>query len=242
MHQIGFSTGAVAKSDYRTALNRLRAKRVRAVELSALRLAELEPLVKAITTELDLSYFDFVSFHAPSRFEEVNEDLVVRGLKEVVKARIPIVVHPDVIFNTAKWLDFGSTLFIENMDKRKPAGRTARELDLLFADFPKAKLCFDIGHARQVDPTMTEARLILNRFSDRLAEVHMSEVNTSSRHDPLSEYAIRAFQSVAKLIPRTIPIILESLIDEGQSDILAEIAGALKALDRTHENSPVLAY
>jgi hypothetical protein len=242
MRQIGFSTGAVAKADYRTALNRLRAKKVRAVELSALRLSELAPLAKATTTELDLSHFDFVSFHAPSRFAQSDEGLVVACLKNVVAARIPIIIHPDMIFAAAKWREFGSMLFIENMDKRKPAGRTARELNLLFEEFPEAKLCFDIGHARQVDPTMTEARLILERFSDRLAEVHMSEVNTNSRHDPLSEYAIRAFRLVAKLIPDNIPIILESLVDEGKSSISAEIMRASRALDPIREGSVVLAH
>ena len=88
---------------------------------------------------------------------------------------------------------------------------------------------------------MTEARLILDRFSDRLAEVHMSEVNTSGRHDPLSEYAIKAFQSVAKLIPDNVPIILESLVDEGQSSISAEIMRASRALDPVREGSVVLA-
>jgi hypothetical protein len=78
---------------------------------------------------------------------------------------------------------------------------------------------------------MTEAQLILERFSNRLREVHMSEVNTSSRHDPLSVYAISAFRSVASLIPDSVPVVLETLIDQGQSDILTEIDRAQAALD-----------
>jgi len=124
-------------------------------------------------------------------------------------------------------------LLIENMDKRKPVGRKALDLERLFWQFPKAGLCFDIGHARQVDPTMTEAQLILESFGDRLREVHISEVNTSSRHDPLSVYAMSAFRSVSSLIPDSVPIVLETLIDQGQSDILTEIDRARKALDAT---------
>jgi hypothetical protein len=149
---------------------------------------------------------------------------------------MPVVVHPDVMSHRDAWAGFGKALFIENMDKRKHTGRRVRELAPLFRDYPEAKLCFDIGHVRQVDPTMTEARLILEAFGDRLAEVHISEVNTSSRHDPLSLSAINAFQSVAHLIPEHVPIVLETLIDQGESDELSEIAKARRALSA----SPVL--
>jgi hypothetical protein len=80
---------------------------------------------------------------------------------------------------------------------------------------------------------MTEARLILDSLSERLAEVHISEVNTSSRHDPLSEYAMSAFRSVASLVPEDVPIVLETLIDQGQSDVMTEVDRARRALDQT---------
>jgi hypothetical protein len=116
------------------------------------------------------------------------------------------------------------------MDKRKPIGRNVRELRQTFDSLPDARFCFDIGHARQVDPSMTEASLLLKAFGDRLAEVHISEVNTASRHDPISRNAVIAFQSVAKYIPEDVPIILETLIDEGQSEIPTEMQRAREAL------------
>jgi hypothetical protein len=97
---------------------------------------------------------------------------------------------------------------------------------------PAARFCFDIGHARQVDPSMTESVLLLQAFAERLAEVHISEVNTASRHDPISPNAAKAFQAVARYIPETIPIILEPLIDQGQSKIETEIKRARNALGR----------
>jgi len=78
---------------------------------------------------------------------------------------------------------------------------------------------------------MTEARLILEAFGGRLTQIHISEVNTSSRHDPLSIYAISAFRSVASLIPERVPVVLETLIDRAQSDIAKEIDRARRALD-----------
>ena len=117
-------------------------------------------------------------------------------------------------------------LLIENMDKRKPIGRTVDDLRELFAVRPSARFCFDVGHARQVDPSTTEAALLVRGFQDRLCEVHMSEVNTASRHDPISQNAVNAFNTVMSSIPEDIPIIIESLIDEGQSDVETEIRRA----------------
>ena len=105
-----------------------------------------------------------------------------------------------------------------------------REMREIFQLLPVARFCFDIGHARQVDPSMTEASLLLGTFHARLAEVHMSEVNTTSRHDPISQNAVRAFGSVATSIPEEIPVILEPLIDNGQSDIDTELQRARDAL------------
>ena len=104
-----------------------------------------------------------------------------------------MVVHPDVIFEPERRRALGSRLLIENMDKRKAVGRTVEELKPFFAQLPEAGFCFDIGHARQVDPSMTEASLLLRAFAGRLREVHMSEVNTASRHDPISLNAVARF-------------------------------------------------
>ena len=65
MRRIGFSTGALARGDFRSALDILQRHKIDVVELSALRVSELAPLVQAIP-DLDLSEFTFVSIHAPS--------------------------------------------------------------------------------------------------------------------------------------------------------------------------------
>ena len=123
---------------------------------------------------------------------------------------------------------FGKQLAIENMDRRKPIGRTLEELNTIFEKLPDAMFCFDIGHARQCDTTMTEAYRILRAYSGRLCQIHVSEVNTASRHDPLSFAAIHAFSEVADLIPDHVPLILEARVTRDQ--IKAEIENAQKAL------------
>jgi hypothetical protein len=78
---------------------------------------------------------------------------------------------------------------------------------------------------------MTEAKLLLRAFRQRLAEVHLSEVNTASRHDPLSSNAIMALGSIMADLPQDVPIILETMIDQGQSDIPTEIQRTREILD-----------
>lgn len=221
MHRtIGFSTGALAFGDFRRALEMLRSHDVRAVELSALRQPELEPLVTA-ADELDLSQFTYIAVHAPSHIDARTEPGVVKGLLGLAQKNWPIVVHPDAIHDYSLWRPFGALLCVENMDKRKPVGRTVDELEIIFDLLPEASLCFDLGHARQVDTTMTEAYLIVRTYGSKLRQVHVSEVNTCSRHDRLSYSSTLAFCRFAEFIPETVPLIVEAVIDE--SEIESEI-------------------
>jgi hypothetical protein len=210
---IGYSTGALARSDFARAVDMLRRRQIGVVELSALRDAELIPLLKALET-LDLSFARYVSFHAPSRLEKHSEMEVAKLLRTLLPRRWPIILHPDVVTNPSLWQGFGASLCIENMDKRKAVARTVAELAMVFRDFPDATFCFDIGHARQVDPTMGQAELMLEAFGGRLRQVHMSEVNSRNGHDPISVTALRAFRKVAWLVPAKVPIVLEPLISE----------------------------
>ncbi|MGA7409559.1 MAG: hypothetical protein WBW33_03680 [Bryobacteraceae bacterium] len=227
MRPIGFSTGALAYADFRRGLEMARTAECAAIELSALRQGELLPMLAALDT-LDMTAFQYVSIHAPSQIEPEWEASVFQSLYDEMWRGWPVVVHPDTLFDMSLWRLFGPLLCVENMDKRKPIGRTARELEWIFSELPEASLCFDIGHARQWDPTMTEAYLILKQFGSRLRQVHVSEVNTSSKHDPLSYASIVAFQDVAHLIPEDVPLILETPV--GIEDIEAEIAKAREAL------------
>lgn len=227
MRSIGFSTGALAYADFRRALKMLRSTRIEVLELSALRDVELVPLVNAIDT-LDLSQFKYVSVHAPSFFQQDQEADIVDQLLGVSERGWPIIVHPDAIYDHARWRSLGEALCLENMDKRKPIGRSADELSRVFDMLPQASFCFDIGHARQFDSTMTEAYLLLTAFRTRLRQVHVSEVNTSSKHDVMSYASILAFREVAHLIPIDVPLILET--PTAPEDLEAEISRAREAL------------
>jgi hypothetical protein len=177
---------------------------------------------------LDLTSFDYISFHAPSSIEQSFELKALELLEEVAARKWPIIVHPDAMHTPSDWSRLGECLCIENMDKRKAVGQTAQDLKRYFDLLPKASLCFDIGHARQVDPTMSEAAAILRSFRGRIRQLHVSEVNTQSKHDALSLESILAFQKVSHVIPADCPAILESRVEEAQ--IEEEIQNVLKSL------------
>ncbi len=226
MRPIGFSTGALARADFRRGTSMALSAGCAAIELSALRQHELFPMLDALNG-LDLTGFGYVSLHAPSQMAPEWESAAWDRIRRELGRQWPVVVHPDALSDLSLWREFGSLLCVENMDKRKPVGRTAKELDRIFQELPDASLCFDIGHARQCDTTMTEAYLILRKFGSKLRQVHVSEVNTRSAHDALSYTSILAFQEVAHLIPEDVPLILETPV--GAEDMAAEIAKAHEA-------------
>jgi sugar phosphate isomerase/epimerase len=209
MADLGFSTGAVAYGDFQKALQLLEPFRFSAVELSALREPELATLVEA-AEDLNLSGYRYISFHAPSSIEESSERVVLDLLRRIAQRNWPIIVHPNIIHSYEAWRQLGRLLLIENMDKRKPIARTADELAVWFERLPEAGLCFDVGHAKQIDATMNEAVLILSRYRDRLRQVHVSEVSTDSKHKSLTHASELAYGRIAGLIPDSVPIICES--------------------------------
>ena len=75
---------------------------------------------------------------------------------------------------------------------------------------------------------MSATALMLRRFGPRLKQMHLSEVNSRSSHDPISFAAFSAFRRVAPLIPPEVPVILETIVPEGQ--INQQIALAWAAL------------
>jgi hypothetical protein len=227
---IGFSTGALAFGDFRRALDMLRPYPVSAVELSALRQPELEPL-RAAVAELDLSQYSYVAVHAPSQIEPATEPHVVKCLLEFAAKGWPIVIHPDAIHDYSLWRPFGGSLCVENMDKRKPVARTVDELEAVFYELPDAGFCLDLGHARQVDASMTEAYRMAKTYAAKIRQVHVSEVNTRSKHDRLSDAAVFAFRRVAEYIPEGAPLIVEAII--GASEIERELRRVEEALPVT---------
>jgi hypothetical protein len=228
MRPIGFSTGAIAFGDFRGALATLRKHaNLGCVELSALRVPEVLPLIEALPS-LDLKMYSYVSFHAPSQFSQEDEAWLADLLHENVPSAWPIILHPDTIHDFSHWARFEQRVAIENMDRRKKCGRGIHELTHIFSKLPDARLCFDIGHSHQFDPSMTDAFQILTLLGSRIAQLHLSEVDSESHHEPVSYGTMLAFNRVSYLIPECVPVILESRVNESQ--IETEVAAADQSL------------
>lgn len=220
MRFIGYSTGAIALGDFSRALTLLSPYAFQAIELSALRMDEVGPLLSALPN-LALERYKYISFHAPSAFREDEEELLVALLSRLPTAW-PIVLHPDAIYQVSRWASLESRLAIENMDRRKSTGRSVSELKEIFDVLPQARMCFDLGHARQVDPSMIGAYQLLKAFGDRIVQLHVSEVDTLNRHDVISLAAEMAFFQVRQFVPKASAVILESRVQEKDIDREAE--------------------
>jgi hypothetical protein len=211
MRPIGFSTGALAKGDVQRGLLLQRdVQRVRAVELSALRAHELRPFVE-LAPSLDLARYDYVSVHAPSKLGTLAEQEMFELLATLPPAW-PIVAHPDILCTPALWRTLGPRLCLENMDDRKTRGRTLPELRELFEDYPEAKFCLDVGHARQLDPTMAVALRMLLEFGNRLVQLHVSEVSPRGEHQHVAATTRWAFERISHRVPWDCPLIIESMV------------------------------
>jgi hypothetical protein len=217
MRPLGFSTGALAKGNFQRGLALQRNNTLlQAIELSALRDYELKPLISDLS-HLDLGHFTYVSVHAPSKLTTLSESEAFSILSELPPAW-PIIVHPELIPTPSKWRSLGRRVCLENMDNRKSNGRTLREMRQLFELLPEADFCLDLGHARQIDPTMATAMRMAQEFSGRLRQLHVSEIGRFGEHLPLSALAIYAFQLVARFIPTDCAVIIESVIEPDRMD------------------------
>ncbi len=216
--RFGFSTGALERGDYWTAIDWMVQNGMKSIELSALRYIELEPLINSLD-RLPLNRFNYVSFHAPSSFDARQEGRVLELLQSVYQRHWNIIVHPDVIYTPERWDCFGSQLLIENMDRRKPIGRTANELLGLFKSLPQAQLCLDVAHARQQDTTLTLLNQIIRQFVDRIAEIHISELDSHCQHWPMSQTAVCDYNHFAVSLRDCPHIIIESMLDSGRSKL-----------------------
>ncbi len=228
MERIGFSTGALAKGDVERGLQLQRAHARGAVELSALREAELPRLVE-LARDLDLSQFEIVSVHLPSSTDRLDQEALLELINRLPTEWL-LVVHPTIVNDLRLWRPLGARVCIENMDQRKDMCRTAEELEPTMEALPDARFCLDVAHAGQIDPSMAEAVSMLVRFGDRLAELHVSRLGPSSEHLPLDQQMVERIRKIADLVPVHIPLIIESVVSP--DEVAREIDRVAEAFGR----------
>lgn len=195
--RVGASTGYMtgARGDWPRLLAAAEALSHDVVELSALSAEEL-PGLRAFLDDSESLPFAHVSVHGPSKGWEGTPAELVAQLAALPSQVEGIVMHPETLGDPAPFAALGARLWLENMDTRKPDGRTPEELGRFFAALPDARLCFDVAHAWLHDPTMALAHALLDAFEDRLAEVHVSSIEPSGEHIPLRPHDAATFAPV----------------------------------------------
>lgn len=156
-----------------------------AIELSALSETELPGLSRFLRSGPSLP-FRYISIHGPSKHRQMDEERLVSALVQLANYAGGVVMHPDTFAQPELYRPLGAKLLVENMDARKPTGRTPEELEATFAELPKAGFCFDIAHAWSIDAEMSVADDLLDRFGDRLRHVHLSSLSADLHHVPLT--------------------------------------------------------
>jgi len=186
-HPLGASTGYMEdrRADWAAMVAEAIDTSAFAVELAALSEDEL-PGLEAYLAEAPELPFDYVSVHAPVKHLRMPEAELVERLAHLAPRVDAIVVHPDAMDEPEAYRALGSVLVLENMDARKPAGRTAAELAPFFAQLPEAGLCLDVAHVWTIDPSMEEGERLLDAFAGRLRHLHVSSIDEACRHVPLT--------------------------------------------------------
>ncbi len=207
-HPMGASTGILERgADWPSLVRTACAISTHAVELAAHDVTELPGLVRYLAGRPRLP-FRYVSVHTPIKGTLGSDAERVAALLELPHSVRTLIAHPDLVRDPAPWRALGRRLVFENMDARKGHRRTAAELAPLFEELPDAGFCLDIAHAHNVDPTMSVAAELLDRFRGRLREVHLSSIRENS-HTVLTPEDEKLFAAHLSRC-RDVPWILEA--------------------------------
>ena len=203
--QFGFPTGKLSKYlNLQNAVDRNVSigDGKRCIEFSAIKFHELEHILIELTEcnvyiDHGISEFSF-SIHLPTNFNHEQEIQIVDMLNHYDTGDANLILHPDTIHNFELWQDFRGMVLIENMDLRKKDGITVGEMETIFKKLPDANMCFDIGHARQVDPSMSLAVDIHEAFFDKILEIHISNVHHTGAHHHMNTESMSDFRKVLR--------------------------------------------
>lgn len=194
---VGPSTGYMigARGDWPRLVAAAESCSLDVVELSALSAHELPSLLRFLGEAGELP-FGHISVHGPSKGWDGSPAALATALGAISPQVDGIVMHPETLGEIEAFADLGARLRLENMDTRKDDARTVAELGRYFEALPAARFCFDIAHAQLHDPSMGLAHALLDAFSDRLAEVHISSIEVDGEHVPLRAADAEAFLPV----------------------------------------------
>ena len=98
---------------------------------------------------------------------------------------------------------------IENSDWRKAFGKTVEDLERIF-ELTDFDFVLDVNHCFTNDRSMDLARVMIEKFSDRLREIHLS--GFTKYHEPIS--VTRQYEILEAVLAGDVPIIIESVCED----------------------------
>jgi len=169
-----------------------------------------------LADNIDLSYFKFVSLHAPN-FQYQKNDISIRILSKLVEMHKKynlqnIVFHVDKVKDWDVFLDYNMLpISIENLDERKESGRSIDDIKSILEKYD-FKLTLDLQHCFVNDRTMTLAIKFQELYKERIVEYHISGYEEELLHYPL--FKTLQNEIIYSLKFKNIPIIIESTFDK----------------------------
>lgn len=115
-----------------------------------------------------LGVLERVSVHGPATVPPSG-----RVVEKLTRLGVDVVVHASAVGRKRRWRGMGGRLLVENMDKRGAVGRSTEEMALVLRDLEEARVCLDVSHTLEVDPTGRLAMEIGEAFRGRIGEVHV---------------------------------------------------------------------
>jgi len=175
----------------------------------------------------------YVSLHAPPRpkSEKYEESEAVKQLEHLqmiykkVKAR-NIVIHAGVL-PPKKILDrFDMHFSVENLSK--DVGVSFEKLAQILKAYPDISLCLDVAHAYSWSEE--ETKRIVEKFRDKITEVHVSGHCNGKDHASLQRLSKSFIKSLKPVLTLKVPIILEETIMEKNINLVKKEISCMKSL------------
>jgi hypothetical protein len=159
--------------------------------------------------------------HAPIR---------VDSPAQVVGTIVSLPLAGDVIFHPDAWGEeptlsaLDARVVFENMDIAKAFGRSVPDLVTVFAKHPSAGFCLDVAHVWTCDPTLALGHDLLDAFSDRLRQLHVSGIEPDGTHRVTTPADLELYRPLLDRCEH-VPWILEAVMSPAAGDAQGTATG-----------------
>lgn len=232
---ICFATGSIWRYNYdhnrRMEFLRSRDLGLRGLEITLSysdQVFEFTPSKENLKWLLSLSW---VSIHAP--FGMIREGKVEEQMDRICDLYRQIeadniIIHPDTLPDPALLGKYQGIKF--STENLPPGANISRpDIERILEKYPGLGFCLDTTHAFRCSPH--ETRALLDEFSGRLTQIHLSGNNNGLSHLPLQEASSAFMLSIQCLIESNAPLVIE--LEMGgitPAEIYSKIAGNITSI------------